>query len=268
MQFPTVATAAINDRRFQDSAFGAIGANPRFVARHLLWPLAAALAVSGLMAALQVDFWWADRLFAAQGHAWNLRSHPLTEGLLHKGGKDASAILWLLVVAGMAWSCIDVRRAHWRRPLAYLVSVTVLAALLVAGIKSVSGMDCPWDLARYGGDRAFVGLFESRPTTMPPASCFPAGQASAGYAWVTLYFFFLVTRPRLRWAGLALALLAGTTLGFGQQLRGAHFVSHDLWTLVVCWLVALSGYALFFRAGWTPTPDGTRAAPSPAGAVR
>lgn len=258
MQLPTVATAAIDDLGSQDHAFGGIGANFRFVVRHLLWPLAAALATSGLLAALHFDFWWADRLFAVQGHAWTLRLHPLTEGLLHQGGKDASAALWLLVVAGLAWSFINVGRAHWRRPLAYLASATVLAVLLVAAIKSVSGMDCPWDLVRYGGDRAFVGLFESRPATMPHASCFPAGQASSGYAWVTLYFFFLATRPHLRWAGLAFALLAGAVLGFGQQLRGAHFASHDLWTLVVCWLVALSGYLLCFRSGRPPTPDRPR----------
>lgn len=220
------------------------------------------------MASLHVDYWWADKLFAAQGHAWSLRFHPLTEGLLHKGGKNASTAVWLLVVTGLAWSCMNVRLAHWRRPLAYLASVTVLAALLVAAIKSVSGMDCPWDLARYGGDRVFVGLFEPRPAAMPRAACFPAGHASSGYAWVTLYFFFLATRPRLRWAGLALALLAGAVLGFGQQLRGAHFASHDLWTLVACWLVALSGYLLFFRSRWKPTAEGTWTAPAPIGAVR
>lgn len=220
------------------------------------------------MAVLHIDYWWADKLFAAQGHAWNLRSHPLTQTLLHQGGKDASAALWLLVVVGLVWSCIDARLAHWRRPLAYLVSVTVVAALVVAGIKSVSGMDCPWDLVRYGGDRAFVGLFEPRPATMPAAACFPAGQASAGYAWVTLYFFLLVTRPQLRWAGLALALLAGAVLGFGQQLRGAHFVSHDMWTLVTCWLVALAGYLLFFGARRAPVTAGSRTGSYPSGAGR
>ena len=28
--------------------------------------------------------------------------------------------------------------------------------------------------------------------------------------------------------------------GIAQQLRGAHFLSHDLWALMLCWLVALA----------------------------
>lgn len=50
-------------------------------------------------------------------------------------------------------------------------------------------MECPWDLTRYGGDLPFVGLLERRPADMPDTACFPAGHASAGYAWLALYFF-------------------------------------------------------------------------------
>lgn len=176
-----------------------------------------------------------------------LKSHRLLEPLIHTGGRAASLVAWLLVVAAYVSSYFDTRLAPWRRALAYLALTTLLATAVVAGVKSVSGMDCPWDLTRYGGDRAFVSLFEHRPSTMPAAACFPAAHASAGYAWVTLYFFFLATRPRLRWAGLSLALVVGATFGFAQQLRGAHFLSHDLWTLVSCWLVALAGYLAFFK---------------------
>jgi len=103
-------------------------------------------------------------------------------------------------------------------------------------------MDCPWDLLRYGGGKVYYGLFTRRPPGMGSAGCFPAGHASAGYAWVALYFFFLHARPRLRWWGLATGLLAGLVFGIAQQLRGAHFLSHDVWALMVCWLVALALY--------------------------
>jgi membrane-associated PAP2 superfamily phosphatase len=38
----------------------------------------------------------------------------------------------------------------------------------------------------------------------------------------------------------------GLLFGFSQQLRGAHFLSHDLWTLAICWGTAL-GLFLWFR---------------------
>lgn len=220
---------------------------PGFFRNHLFLPIGAAFGLSVVLMLLHGDFWIADRLYALQGHAWTLKSHWLLEPVIHKGGRAASVVAWLLVVAAYAWSYFDIRLAPWRRALAYLALTTLLATTVVTGLKSVSGMDCPWDLTRYGGGRAFVSLFEHRPSTMPSAACFPAGHASAGYAWVTLYFFFLAKRPQFRWAGLSFALVAGASFGFAQQLRGAHFLSHDLWTLVICWLVALAGYLLLAK---------------------
>ena len=39
-----------------------------------------------------------------------------------------------------------------------------------------------------------------------------------------------------RW-WLAAAVLAGLVLGGAQQVRGAHFMSHTLWTGWLCWTV-------------------------------
>ncbi|MGV8939919.1 MAG: phosphatase PAP2 family protein [Lysobacter sp.] len=220
---------------------------PHFYRNHLLLPGIAAICLSAVLMGLDGDFLLADRLYAMQGHAWALKVHWITEGLIHQRGKSLSAAVWLLVLAAWAWSAWDARLARWRRPLAYLAITTLLACLAVSVLKAVSGMDCPWDLQRYGGSQTFVGLLQLRPPQMPSAACFPAGHASAGYGWVTLYFFLLAVRPRWRWAGLAIALVAGGVFGFSQQLRGAHFLSHDLWSLMTCWLVALAGYVLMFR---------------------
>ena len=38
-------------------------------------------------------------------------------------------------------------------------------------------------------------------------------------------------------AVLAAAVLAGLVLGGAQQVRGAHFMSHTLWTGWLCWTV-------------------------------
>lgn len=48
-----------------------------------------------------------------------------------------------------------------------------------------------------------------------------------------------------RWLGLMIGLVAGLIFGISQQLRGAHFLSHDLWSLTICWLVALGFFYLF-----------------------
>ncbi len=196
---------------------------------------------------LQGDFWLADHLYILQGGSWTLRWNPITESVLHIGGKWASAAGWLFVVGLYAWSHFGRSLVKWRRPLAYLAVTWIVATIFVGLLKAATDMDCPWDLLRYGGDRAFVGFFEARPANMPHASCFPSGHASAGYAWFALYFFCLETRPQLRWSGLAVGMLAGAIFGVDQQFRGAHFFSHDVWTALICWLTALGGYLLFFN---------------------
>ena len=217
--------------------------SPAFLAAH--WAPVLLLAALALLMAVHADQWLADRLYAWQGLHWSFRSAFVTEDLIHLVGRDLSTAAWLCVAA--AWMVARLRPglSSWRTPLACLLVSTLLATVLVAWIKSWSNMNCPWDLARYGGTRDYVGLLALRPAGMPRAACFPAGHASAGYAWMALYFFFLATRPRWRWLGLAVGLSLGLLFGAAQQLRGAHFLSHDLWTAAICWASALGGYLLF-----------------------
>lgn len=73
--------------------------------------------------------------------------------------------------------------------------------------------------------------------------CFPAGHASAGFALMAFYFVGRARRqPLLAWAGLATGLVAGSLLGFGRMLQGAHFLTHTLWAGLVCWAVILILY--------------------------
>lgn len=222
---------------------------------HLWWPL---LAMSLLIAAWTIghaDLWLADRLYAWEGGRWALKKAFLSEKVIHVAGRDLSALAWLSVLAGYA---ISIHRDDWsplRRPLAYLLLATLTGTVLVAWIKSWSNVDCPWDLVRYGGDRPYIDLFSLRPLGLSRGRCFPAGHASGGYAWFALYFFLSAVRPTLRWWGLAAGLVLGSTFGISQQLRGAHFMSHDLWAATICW-IACAGLSLGF---WPNRPDAVKA---------
>lgn len=220
----------------------AIPASPHFLRQHLWLPLLATLAVSGVLMSLGGDQWLADAFYRLEGHQWALRDAWLTTQLVHKAGKWAStaAALVVIVLCFHAWRRPRLEALRW--PLLYLVLAVALGTGMVSLLKSMTNMDCPWDLARYGGLREYIGLFASRPHDMPRGICFPGGHSSAGFAWVSLYFFALMLRPAWRWRGLAVGLGAGLLFGLSQQLRGAHFLSHDLWTLATCWGVSLALY--------------------------
>jgi membrane-associated PAP2 superfamily phosphatase len=220
------------------------GLGSGFYRWHLWIPLGALVVASVMLMVFHGDQWLADRLYALEGHKWVLQNAYITQDLLHAAGRQASKDAWftLLLVLGISVFAPGMR--EWRRPLAYLLLASLLSTAVVGLLKRWTDMDCPWDLLRYGGDKAYHGLFVLRPSGMGHGTCFPAGHASAGYAWIALYFFFLAVRPGLRWWGLGFALGLGLVFGITQQLRGAHFLSHDVWALMVCWLTALLLYRL------------------------
>ena len=219
------------------------------LATHLYLPFSLLLIANAWLVGGGGDFWFADELYRLEGGHWALQHAWLTHQLIHGAGKWLSqlAVLGVLFATLRAWRAVQPQRWAW---LALLASVAVSTGL-VSLLKHVTHMDCPWDLARYGGTQAFYGLLESR-HGIPASGCFPAGHASAGYAWLALYFFALAVAPRWRWPAFALALSVGLLFGLSQQLRGAHFLSHDLWTLAICWCVPLLFFRLLPQADFPP----------------
>lgn len=221
---------------------------------HARIPTGAVLALCSIAAlvlatvlAHWIDASWAHQLYAWQGGTWALRDHVLLEGVLHNGGRWVSALAWLVLLCVTLWHWRRAGSRNWTRPAVALLIAVLISTVLVSWLKSVTHVDCPWDLIEFGGQRPYIPLFASRPAALGTPSCFPAGHASGGYAWVALYFFFARVRPSWRWFGLAIGLFAGLVFGFAQQLRGAHFISHDVATLTVCWTVACSMEALRYR---------------------
>ena len=226
---------------------------------HLWVPVIVFLALTTLLMGLHWDFWLADRLYALEGHAWTLQSAYVTQDLLHASGRQASKNAWFVLLLVLLISLFAPPVRQWRRPLAYLLLATLLSTVAVGALKRYTNMDCPWDLLRYGGSHSYYGLLTDRPPSLGRAQCFPGGHASAGYAWIALYFFFSATRRRWRWWGLGFGLATGFLFGIAQQLRGAHFLSHDLWALMICWLVALALQRLMLCGRPAPGSSGAAA---------
>jgi membrane-associated PAP2 superfamily phosphatase len=237
--------------------FGVVPQAHDWMTWQLTLPLLAFVLASVLLMAFGGDFWLADHLYAWEGGRWALRDSFVTTTVIHEIGKRITVVAWLGVVAATVVAQRKPALRAWHRPLLCLALSVMAATLAVSMMKHLTHMDCPWDLQAYGGTHSYFGLFSFRPANVPASGCFPAGQASAGYAWVALYFFFLAVRPAWRWWGLGIGIAAGLLFGISQQLRGAHFLSHDLWTLMACWLISLLLYRWLACGGFqrrTPGP--------------
>lgn len=174
-----------------------------------------------------------------------LRDNAFLTVVLHDGAKRLAWVLALGLCVAAWWPVGPLRRLSIHRRL-QLAATTLLAVLVVSALKSFSTASCPWSLADFGGVAHYIPHWQH--VFAPDGGsgrCFPAGHASSGFAFVGGYFAFREAAPVIARRWLAVALLAGGVLGLAQQIRGAHFTSHTLWTAFICWCVAWAIDALF-----------------------
>lgn len=217
--------------------------SPRSLAWHVVLPALILLGLLVLCERLDLDLKVASLFFDPLSGTWPWRNAWLTETLLHRGGRTGVAVIGLTALAAALTPWKGESRRSWRRNGIYVFLSIVLATSLVGALKSQSGRPCPWDIQAFGGTLAHHGLYAALKS--PGAKCFPAGHASAGFALLSLYF--VAPTRRLAIAGLVAGFLAGGIFGVAQMARGAHFLSHTLWTAGICWFVVYGLDALMMR---------------------
>ena len=211
----------------------------------VLWPGVFLLLAFALLEIGQFDRPIANALFYAAGRGWLGAGSGdwWAHDLLHSAGRWVVRGVAIAALAAWVLSFKAARLAPWRREALYVFVAIAASTALVGILKTLTNVDCPWDLAGFGGDRPYVPLFADRPDYLPRAQCFPGAHSSSGFALMSLYFALRGRRRRAaRWA-LALGIGVGTAFSIGQQARGAHFLTHDLASAALVWWVLLALYA-------------------------
>lgn len=188
-----------------------------------------------------VAHWFFDSATAS----FPLRHAFFLDTVMHHLAKFPVALVTGLVIAGFLLSYVVAVLEPLRRILLYLGLALALAPATVGVLKTTSARHCPWDLEEFGGLVPYARLLDPAPPSIKPGRCFPAGHASTGFTLMAFYFAGrALQRGWLARAGLAAGLLLGVALGTGRMIQGAHFLSHTLWSGLVCWTVALCLYWL------------------------
>lgn len=226
-----------------------------------------ALLLAFIYPSTGIDAWLIAWFYDANSLTFPLKSDWLLERILHQGLKQSMVLislvmlaLWLLglklcgAVALNLRSALSLQLGAYARPqwlmdyhrqflwvfIAMLVSTSAISIL-----KHMSNHACPWDLLLYGGHQALIPLFGSLPVGATPGHCFPGGHASGGFALMAFYFAFRDSVPKLATVGLVVAIVLGSIMGWAQMMRGAHFMSHNLWTAWIVWMLVLGLYLLW-----------------------
>jgi len=200
------------------------------------------IAAAGLLALFEgsrLDLVLAGHFHDAARGGFPLRQHWLFDQVLHHGLKTVSYACALLAL-GVCAAGVRGRLPRLPRENAALAAAgMLLIPLLTTLLKHLTNRHCPWDVLDFGGYAPYVGLLAEAPGGIVRGACFPAGHASAGFAWLV---WGVALRPAGRGpAALALgaALCAGGLMGWARMAQGAHFLSHVLWSAWLAWAVTV-----------------------------
>lgn len=205
----------------------------------LFWPL---LIAAPLLAALQwldLDRTVTDFFYDPVGKQFPLKNNEWLTRVFHDGVKWAVVGLAIGLLARWLLSFI---LTSWRPTRQWFLLVFVamaLSASAVALVKHFSHHACPYDLQMYGGNAPRLGFFEVMPEGIQPGRCWPGGHASTAFSLFGFYFAARrAGRQRLAVALLGFVIVLGIILSLVQVMRGAHFLSHQVWTALICWWVS------------------------------
>lgn len=203
----------------------------------------AAFILTGIALWTDWDRLLADRAFDATASAFPLRHAWVTEVFNHVILKRLFFVIALVFLIPVLWDFISPRPWQWlhRFQLRVVALSAVLVPTVISLLKQRSVSHCPWDLQRYGGTEPYVRLFEHLPDGIAAGNCMPAGHASSALWMLSLSVFFLPHRL-IRAALVLLTMLGvGVAVGWLQQLRGAHFLTHTLWS---AWIAMLTVFLI------------------------
>ena len=214
----------------------------RQVAIACAWLCVTGLAILWIGRATDIDLMLADAVYDTASGAFPWRHAWLTDTFSHvilKGLLTLAAAWFILAAARDLWRPRPERSALDRLRLRVVGLSALLVPLVISTLKHASVTHCPWDLARYGGTEPYLRLFDALPLGVPAGHCLPAGHASTALWLVSLCVYWLPSRPGAARRVALLGLLLGGLVGWMQQLRGAHFLTHTLWSIWIACAVVL-----------------------------
>jgi membrane-associated PAP2 superfamily phosphatase len=223
----------------------------QFWCLHLALPVLLGALLAFVYPSSGIDAWLIARFYDTNSLTFPLKENWFLERILHQGLKELMVVISLLMLGLwlLGFKLGTYTRQKWlqdyHRQFLWVFVAMLIATSAIAILKHASNYACPWDLVVYGGNKVLIPLFGFLPAGAAPGHCFPGGHASGGFALIAFYFAFRDSQPKLAKAGLVAAIFFGSLMGWAQMMRGAHFMSHNLWTAWIVWMIVLALYLLW-----------------------
>lgn len=193
------------------------------------------LAIVAVTQLSAFDLWLSDHAYDFDLGRWAIdHSSSVWRPVFYDGPKALIIAFGLALIASIARPAWLLKLQLSHREAVFLLVCLATVPGMVGLVRQHSGVSCPRALQHYGGrieDKfgqvdAVGFLQEAR-----PGKCWPSGHASGGFALLCLAFLSRARQARLRFAIFGLGV--GSAMGVYQVLRGAHFASHIIVTMLM-----------------------------------
>ncbi|NNH77616.1 phosphatase PAP2 family protein [Acinetobacter sp. ANC 5380] len=177
-----------------------------------------------------------------------LRDNWYLAELNHRYVKDLIILVYasFFIIWLASFKIEKLRPVRWSY--GYFFCMVILSTSIIGLLKSQSAHACPWNSTIPTSQGFFWDFSASK------GHCFPGGHASTGFALMTGYAVFRQSDKKRAYFFLVSGCILGFAMGWAQMMRGAHFLSHNLWTAWIIWLVNVVFY-LFNYKRFTNTPS-------------
>lgn len=149
---------------------------------------------------------------------WIYRDNFFLERILHKGG----VLLSLAIILGIIGRLVFI----WKKPVkkqetdywGFVLASTLLTIVLIAILKMLTTLPCPWSSATFGGPVHTPPLWKMFATDFPKMHCFPAGHSSGGFAFLSMYFGYTLVYGKRNFWTLCPGIIMGLVYGMTQEM--------------------------------------------------
>ncbi|MEY2862512.1 MAG: hypothetical protein RLY58_219 [Pseudomonadota bacterium] len=220
----------------------------RFWILQLLGLGVSAVVMLWMFAKWPIDQWFITPFAGDHAPFFPHRDDWALTHLAHDGIKKMLFVIGLCLAVPLVGSIWREQWRVWCWPAGFVLLAMVLGPSVVGLLKATSAHSCPWHLTVYGGSGGVeYPLFGTPMGDAGQGKCLPGGHAAGGFGVMAFYFVARAAGIRSAWRYAWAGAVLGMGMGMTQMMRGAHFLSHNLWSCWVVWSVLLVIFAVMQR---------------------
>jgi len=189
------------------------------------------------------DVWVSNQFFNALSNQFILQKYSTLGNQLH----DKSKII-LIIIGLIFWliSLGHIIKNEWFinkniiKKINFISAMSIIIPVIILIIRDNSLSHCPRDLIIFNGSYNYFKLLDIQSSGLAPGHCNPASHA-ASFVWLmSIPWAFLNGSSRVK--AYFLTILFAILMSSVQIARGAHFLSHILWSVWISSFIITIAY--------------------------